>query len=34
MLVERIRDGEYRYRASDIGTTPDFERLVFRVAID
>lgn len=34
MLVETLANGSRRYSCSDIGTEPDFGRLVFRVSIE
>jgi hypothetical protein len=33
MVVEDLDDGWRRYSCSDIGANPDFEKLVFRIAI-
>jgi hypothetical protein len=34
MLAEELVDGWRRYSCTDIGLEPDFERIVFRIAID
>jgi hypothetical protein len=33
MLVEPLPDGSRRYQCNDIGFTPDFSKLVFRISI-
>jgi hypothetical protein len=33
MLVEELDDGSRRYACNDIGTDPDFEKVIFSVAI-
>ncbi|MHA7197945.1 hypothetical protein [Arthrobacter alkaliphilus] len=34
MLVEPLADGSSKYSCADIGTEPDFSRIVFRVRIE
>jgi hypothetical protein len=34
MIVEELPDGTRRYSCTDMGTEPDFSRLVFRIALD
>lgn len=33
MLVERLGEGSFRYSCNDIGTEPDFRKLIFRLAL-
>ena len=33
MLVEELDDGWIRYSCNDIGANPDFQKLVFRIAV-